>query len=104
MLSVRLQYRGWELDPHNTMATYVLKEALNTMSFGVWKNVIEGRINLEVRSLKVSDLIRFWSTSLKFYINYNESPLYQQLGRINWATVVGIIQNVTLIFNCIYGK
>lgn len=44
--------KGWELDLHNTMATYVLKEALNTMSFGVWKNVIEDRINLEVRSLK----------------------------------------------------
>lgn len=37
---------------------------------------IEDKINSKVRSLKIQDPIRFWSTSLKLHVSYSGRQLY----------------------------
>lgn len=49
------QYMGWELGLNDTIATYVLTEALNIISgfFDTWENIVKDEMSSKVRSLKI---------------------------------------------------
>lgn len=68
---------GWELSLNDTIATYVLTEALNLISdfLNIWENILKDEISSEVRNLKIQ-ITSFESMSLKFHVNYNGSQLY----------------------------
>lgn len=71
------QYMGWELGLNDTIATYVLTEALNLISdffLDIWENIVKDEMSSEVRNLKIQ-ITGFESMSLKFHVNYNGSQL-----------------------------